>query len=129
MATRGDRTGLARWLLIAAGSVSVALGIVGAFLPLLPTTPFLLLAAACYARSSKRLYAWLHGNRFFGRYLSDYRDGRGVPLKVKVATLLLLWVTIGCSAFLAVDATWVRIVLALVAVCVTLHIWCIKTRR
>jgi len=113
---------LTRTLLIVAGSVFVVVAIVGIFIPLLPTTPFLLLAAACYARGSQRFYDWLLNNRWFGRYIRDYREGRGIALRVKALTLLLLWVTIGFSAAFAVHSLPVRIVLGVIAVGVTAHI-------
>ena len=73
-----------RLLLIIAGTVSVGLGIIGMFIPLLPTTPFLLLAAACYARSSQRLYHWLLYNKWFGKYIRNYLQRKGIPLKLKI---------------------------------------------
>ena len=79
-----------RWLLIAAGTVSILLGILGIILPLLPTTPFLLLAAASYARSSVKFYNWLINNRFFGSYIKNYREGKGIPLRVKVSAISFL---------------------------------------
>ena len=89
-------------LYILAGSLSLGLGIAGVFIPLLPTTPFLILAAACYARGSKKLHAWILQNRLFGKYLRDYLAGRGMPLRVKLVLLPVLWGTIGYSAFFAV---------------------------
>ena len=89
---------LIRVVLIITGTFFVGLGILGIFLPLLPTTPFLLLAAACYARSSKRFYNWLLNNKWFGNYIKNYRDGKGVPLKVMVLSISLLWITIIFSA-------------------------------
>lgn len=79
------------------GIIAVALGVLGIFLPLLPTTPFLLLASACFARGSTRLHHWLRTNPVFGRYLSDYEDGRGLPLRGKVVILLLMWASLGYS--------------------------------
>ena len=76
-----------RWLLISAGTVSVLLGILGIILPLLPTTPFLLLAAASYAKSSEKFYNWLINNRFFGNYIRNYREGKGIPLRVKISAI------------------------------------------
>lgn len=73
------------------GLLAVLLGILGIFLPLLPTTPFLLLAAACFARGSTRLHQWLLANRWFGQYLRDYEQGRGIPAKAKVLALVLMW--------------------------------------
>ncbi|OGO04102.1 MAG: hypothetical protein A2Y73_04365 [Chloroflexi bacterium RBG_13_56_8] len=111
-----------RKLLILVGTLSVGLGILGTFLPLLPTTPFLLLAATCYARSSRRFYNWLVNSKYLGEYIRNYREGRGVPLVTKVVTLILLWASIGYSALVAVDILLVRVILFLIAVGVTAHI-------
>ncbi len=119
---------LTRWVLIIAGTFFTGLGIVGIFLPLLPTTPFLLLAAACYARSSKRFYDWLLNNKRFGRYIKNYREGKGISLKVKVVTICLLWLTIAISA-LVIHDLFIAIILMLVAVGVTLHILTIRTLK
>jgi uncharacterized membrane protein YbaN (DUF454 family) len=118
-----------RWLLVAAGFLFVGLGVVGAFLPLLPTTPFLLLAAACFARSSQRFYNWLVGNKWFGVYVRDYREGRGIPFRIKVATIGTLWVVIGLSAAFAVSSLIVRIILLVIAAGVTAHILAIRPRK
>lgn len=101
----------------------------GIFLPLLPTTPFLLLAAACYIRSSDKFYRRLITNRLFGRYIRNYREGRGVSPLMKVMAISLLWITIGYSAFLVVDILAVRILLILIAVGVTVHLVLLKTYR
>lgn len=114
-------------LLIVAGSLFVALGFVGIFLPLLPTTPFLLLAAGCYARSSERFYDWLINNKYMGGYIRNYREGKGVPARVKVVTLLLLWITIGTTVIFGLIGLISRIVLVIIATAVTVHIACIRT--
>jgi len=116
-----------RYLLIIAGTIFLGCGIIGIFLPILPTTPFLLLAAACYARSSKRFYDWLMNNKWFGTYIKNYREGRGVPLKVKVFTISLLWTTILFSVFFVISNFWIKIVLIIIAIGVTIHILTIKT--
>jgi len=118
---------LKKGLLIFAGTVFTATGIIGIFVPILPTTPFLLLAAACYLRSSQRFYNWLLGNRFFGAYVSNYLHGRGMPRKIKIATIFLLWLTISCSIIFAVQALVIRIILLVIAVGVMVHILLIKT--
>ncbi|MCX7683411.1 MAG: YbaN family protein [Anaerolineae bacterium] len=118
-----------RILLIALGTLFVALGILGMFLPVLPTTPFLLLAAICYGRSSRRFYHWLMTNRWCGAYIRNYREGRGIPLVEKVLTILLLWLTIGATAWLAVSLWWLRLLLLGIAVGVTIHLVKIKTYR
>lgn len=122
-------TKLARYTLIACGTLSVILGIIGIFLPILPTTPFLLLAAACYARSSDRLHRWLLNNRWFGPYLKDYSEGRGLPLRLKILTILTLWLVIGFTALILVSALWLRISLFTIMVAVTVHLVMIKTSR
>jgi uncharacterized protein len=121
--------GLSKTLLIVSGSLCLALGVVGLFLPVLPTTPFLLLAAVCYARSSKRFYAWLTTNRWFGEYIRNYREGKGIPLKQKVLTILVLWVTIVYTAAFFVSLWWVRLILFGVAAGVTLHLVRAKTHK
>lgn len=84
------RNRLKERLLLAVGTLFLAMGIVGIALPLLPATPFLLLAAACYARGSERFYRWLMNNRVFGSYIRSYREGKGIRLRVKVMVLCLL---------------------------------------
>ncbi len=129
MAFKKSNSKAAKWLLVVAGSFFVALGVVGIFLPVLPTTPFLLLAAACFARSSERFYRWLISNRWFGAYVRDYREGRGIPAKVKVFTIALLWVVIILSATFAVSNLVARVVLIAVAAAVTVHVVFIKPRK
>lgn len=118
-----------RRLLIGAGTLSTGLGIIGIFVPILPTTPFLLLAAACYMRSSERFYQWLTNNRVFGAYVRNYIEGRGMPRRIKVFTILLLWVGIGLSIAFGVQNTVVRIVLVCIAIGVTAHIALIRRRK
>ncbi|HAC35584.1 MAG TPA: DUF454 domain-containing protein, partial [Gammaproteobacteria bacterium] len=108
-----------RVLLLVAGGLSVALGTIGIFLPLLPTTPFLLLAAACYLRSSERFYNWLVSHPLLSKYLLAYLDGKGIPRKAKIYTTLPLWVSLTISAWL-VPITWVRIALVVIGIAVTI---------
>jgi len=119
---------LKRHLLLIAGTLSLAVGIVGIFVPILPTTPFLLLAAGCYLRSSQRFYNWLMGNRLLGAYIRNYLEGRGMPIKVKLFTIILLWATIGFSIWI-VSKLLITVILLIVAVGVTLHIIFIKAKR
>lgn len=104
------------------GVLSVTTGIVGMFLPLLPTTPFLLLAAVCFAKSSEKAYQWLLTNRWCGEYISNYREHKGISLRHKIFTLSLLWISIGYSALFVAERVWVRLVLAAVAAAVTVHV-------
>jgi uncharacterized membrane protein YbaN (DUF454 family) len=110
-----------RYLLIILGTISLTLGIIGIVLPLLPTTPFLLLAVTCYARSSDKFYNWLLTNRWFGNYLTNYYKGNGIPVQAKILTITILWITIIISIVL-INIYWVTLGLLLIAVIVTLHI-------
>jgi uncharacterized membrane protein YbaN (DUF454 family) len=103
------------------GAIAVVLALLGVFLPLLPTTPFLLLASACFARGSTRLHSWLLNNKLFGAYLRNYEQGRGIPLRGKVVALALLWASIGYSAA-SVGSTMLIALLASIAVSVTIYL-------
>jgi len=118
---------LARFLLIGFGTLCVALGVVGIFVPILPTTPFLLLAAFCFARSSQTFLNWLLTNRWFGAYIKNYREGRGIPRREKVLTIIALWLTIGFSTLHAVSVWWGKLLLIVVAIGVTVHLLRIRT--
>ena len=96
----GNRPLMLRYVLLAIGWLSVALGVIGIFLPVLPTTPFLLLAAACFARSSPRFYQWLVKHPRLGPWIRDYLDGNGIPLKSKVYAIGLMWASILLSCYL-----------------------------
>ena len=98
-----------RILFFAAGSLSLGLGALGVVVPVLPTTPFLILAAYCFARSSERAHAWLLNNRVFGPPLRDYLEGRGVSWRIKAGALVFLWAVIGVSIALFVPFLWARI--------------------
>jgi uncharacterized protein len=113
---------LKKWLLVAAGTILVGLGAAGIFLPLLPTTPFLLLAAVCYAGSSPRFYRWLLNNRWFGSYIRDYREGKGLTRTTKIVTLASLWATIGYSAVFVVPWPPGQLALFAIAAGVTIHV-------
>ena len=97
-------------LWVIAGSVFVVLGAFGVILPGLPTTPFLILAAACYIRSSQRLYDWLIANKTFGPYLRDYREGKGIPKRAKKIALIMMTIFVGYAVLFALDDLFVRIV-------------------
>ena len=116
-----------QYLLLICGSLSVSLGVIGIFVPVLPTTPFLVLAAFCYMHSSERFYNWLLNHKILGRYLRNYWEGRGIPRRDKILTLILLWATIGFSALVVIDVWWGRLLLLLVAIGVTTHLLMIRT--
>jgi hypothetical protein len=117
-----------RLLLILAGLISLFLGMAGIVLPLLPATPLVLLASVCFSASSRRLSDWLQRNRVFGPFIENYRTGRGISRFHKVAAVAYLWFGLVISAFIA-RTTWVYAVLAVVGVCVTIHLLLIKTKH
>lgn len=116
-----------RYLLLGVGCASVCLGVIGVFLPIMPTTPFLLLAAACFARSSPRFHAWLLSHPQLGPLLKSYLNGEGIPLKAKVLSIGSMWVSIAVSCWF-VPWPWVRVLLVAVALAVTVYIARQKTR-
>ena len=120
---------LKRWFFIIAGTIAIGIGVIGIIVPVLPTTPFLLLAAICYMRGSQRLYNALLCNRFIGSYVRNYLEGRGMSLKMKIWSLSLLWVAIVCTAALATDSLLIRIILTVVLIGVTIHILTVKTAK
>lgn len=118
-----------KYLLMALGSIALALGIVGIFLPLLPTTPFLLLAATLYFRSSPRLYDWLLSHRHLGPYIRNFREHRAIPLRVKIVSVSLVWATLLYCAFFVAESLLLRLFFILLAVGISVHILRYKTLR
>ena len=113
---------------IIAGSLALGLGILGIFLPLLPTVPFLLLAASCYVKGSPRLYQWLISHPYFGKIIREYKEDKTIPRMTKTYTILLLWISIGVSIFV-ISILWVRILLVFVAIGVSIHILSFKSKQ
>jgi uncharacterized membrane protein YbaN (DUF454 family) len=118
---------LRKGLLILGGVLSVGLAVAGIFLPVLPTTPFLLLAAACFMRSSDRLYRWLTAHRWLGPYIRNYQEHRAITRRSKVVGLLLLWATLGYSIIWVVSGLALRVLLLLIGAGVTGHLLCMRT--
>ena len=103
------------------GVLAVLLGILGIFLPLLPTTPFLLLAAACFSRGSDRMHHWLMSHRVFGNYLRDYQEGRGIPARAKVLALVMMWSSLGYAVY-RFEPLWLRLLLLAVGLGVSVYL-------
>lgn len=122
-----SRSRVVKGLLLVSGCVCVGLGVVGVVLPVVPTTPFLLLAAICFARSSERFYIWLLTNRYFGEYLRDWREKRGLTIGTKIWIIFVMLTTMGLSAFF-VPLIPVRVLLAGVGFGVSAYIWRLPTK-
>lgn len=116
-----------RWIFLIGGFMLVGIGVLGMFLPLLPTTIFFLLAAWCFARSSERFHYWLHHNRFFGKYLANYRSKGGMTRSSKIFSIAFLLAGISVSVVFLTDNLYIRILLAAIAIGVTWHLLAIKT--
>ncbi len=117
---------LTKKVLIIIGFFFVGIGIIGIFLPLLPTTPFFLLAAVCFARSSERFHNWLLNHRLFGRYVKGYQGKERIPAKIKIFTICLLWVTIVFSGIIFFRELYIRVILFFIAIGVSIHILSIR---
>lgn len=104
------------------GMLAVLLGILGLFLPLLPTTPFLLLASACFARGSDRLHGWLLNHRVFGVYLRNFEAGNGIPLRAKIVASVMMWSSL-LVAILRFEHLGLRVALVLIGASVSLYLW------
>ena len=117
-------------LFITLGSASLALGVIGMFLPVLPTTPFLLLTAGLYARSSDRLYSWLMNHKIFGEYIRNFREEKAIPLRGKVIAISTMWIFMLYSIFFIVNEKWhLQVLLGSIAVAVTIYILSFKTKK
>ncbi|MGV9174170.1 MAG: YbaN family protein, partial [Promethearchaeia archaeon] len=103
-----DLSPLAKKLYFIIGFITLTLGIIGIVLPILPTTPFLLLSAGCFARSSEKFYRWLINHKLLGAYIRNYREGTGMPIKIKIFTITLLWLTILVSIFFLIKIQWIK---------------------
>jgi len=129
---QGRKVTRALWLVV--GLVCMVLGIMGMALPILPTTPFLLAAAGCFCKSSTKMYNWLLNNKWFGNYIRNYREGRGLPLKTKITALTFLWTTIVVSTVFLLNRLLpaqfvlpIQLIMVAVAVGVSIHIMKLPT--
>lgn len=127
--TMGVPDSIKRMLFVLVGTLFLAIGFVGIIIPVLPTTPLLLLAAACYLRGSERLHRWMIENRIFGEFIRNYTEGRGIEPRQKVITLAFLWMTISFSALYLIERLPVRILLFLIATAVSVHILALPSLR
>jgi hypothetical protein len=120
---------LLRYIVIISGFLSLIIGVIGIFVPVLPTTPFILLAAMSFAHSSPKLYNWMIKKRYFGKIIQDYRDGKGLPASVVYFSISFLWVMILISVFFATEALWLKLLLIAIAIGVSVHILSLKHKK
>ena len=105
---------LLKWLWVFLGCLFVGLGAIGAVIPGMPTTVFLVLAAACFIRSSQKLYDWLIANKTFGPYLKDYREGKGIPFRAKIVALTMIDIFVSFAVFIAIEVKPIKILVGLI---------------
>lgn len=118
-----------KYIYFTIGSFSLVLGIIGIFLPVLPTTPFLLLAAALYVRSSQRAYLWLINHKYLGPYIRCFREDKAIPLHAKVVSVSLMWITALFCIFFKFSHIALDLLMLTIAVGVTCYILSFKTRK
>ncbi|MBT9141087.1 MAG: Inner membrane protein YbaN [Dehalococcoidia bacterium] len=117
---------LKKYMLMLLGLISLVVGIIGAFIPLLPTTPFLLLSSYCFLRSSRRLYNWLIHHRIFGNYIYNYLTYKAIPISTKIGSMITLWLTLMISMHL-LPGIHLRLLLLIVGICVSIHVLTLKS--
>jgi uncharacterized protein len=111
------------------GTVLLGVGAVGVVLPVLPTTPLVLASFFCFTKSSKRAERWILRNRYFGSYIENYQTKQGIPLDIKIKSIVFLWATLTVSCYLFQDRNYLLIILPSVGMTVTLHIILLKTKK
>ncbi len=110
------------YFLISVGWLSIFLAVIGIVLPLLPTTPFVLLAAGCFAKSSPRFHQWLITHKFFGPLIESYQDNKGIPRDVKIKVIIFIWISLSISIFL-LNIVWLRIAIFILGIALTIFLW------
>ena len=116
-------------ILLFLGILSLVLGVVGIFLPVLPTTPFLLLSATLFLRSSKKLYDWLLAHPYLGEYIRNFKEYKAIPLRVKIVSVSLVWITLLYCALFVARIWWMSAMFIAIALGVSIHILSYKTLR
>jgi len=118
---------LKKKLFIVIGTTSLVIGSIGIVIPILPTTPFMILTTICYMKGSNRLYHWIIRNRLFGKFLENYLQRKGISIRSKMISIIFLWITIAFSSFIFVNNVFVQYILLIVLLAVTVHILLLKT--
>jgi uncharacterized membrane protein YbaN (DUF454 family) len=120
---------ITKYFYLITGFILVGVGIIGIFLPLLPTTIFLILASVCFLKSSPKANEWLRNHKILGVYIDNYQNKTGLTRNAKIANIITLWTSISLSAFLLTDELYIRIILLVIAIGVTIHLLMIKTKK
>lgn len=121
--------GIYRYLYFISGVLLVTIGVIGIFLPILPTTIFLILASACFIKSSPRSNEWLRNHKILGMYIKNYQDKSGLTIKSKILNITFLWIMISASAIFFTELWYIRLLLFAIAIGVTIHLILVKTKK
>jgi len=121
--------GIYRYLYFISGVLLVAIGVIGIFLPILPTTIFLILASACFLKSSPKANEWLRNHKVLGMYIKNYQDKSGLTIKSKIFNIAFLWIMISASAIFFTELWYIRLLLLAIAIGVTIHLVMVKTKK
>lgn len=124
-----DLPGFYRYFYLVSGFLLVAIGVIGIFLPILPTTIFLILASACFVKGSPSANEWLRNHRILGAYLKNYQDKSGLTIRAKIFNIAFLWIMILSSAYFFTEEIFIRLLLLAIAVGVTIHLLMVKTKK
>ena len=127
--TKTKHNNTSRFLYLIFGFILVGIGVLGIFLPLLPTAIFLIMASACFMKSSPKAAAWLKNNKWIGGYVRNYIDKTGLTITSKITHIVILWISIGLSAYFVAENNVIRILLLVIAIAVSIHLIMIKTAK
>jgi uncharacterized membrane protein YbaN (DUF454 family) len=122
-------TGFYRYFYLISGILLVAIGVIGIFLPILPTTIFLILASACFIKSSPKANEWLRDHKVLGMYIKNYQDKSGLTIKAKIFNIFFLWIMILSSAYFFTEELFIKLLLLAIAIGITIHLLMVKTKR
>ena len=126
---KSEQSGFYRFLYLVSGILLVIIGVIGIFLPVLPTTIFLILASACFVKGSPKANEWLRNHKILGAYLKNYQDKTGLTVKAKVFNISFLWLMILTSAYVFTEEFFIRLLLIAIAIGVTVHLLMVKTKK
>lgn len=124
-----EKSAIVKYAYLISGFLLVAIGVIGIFLPILPTTIFLILASACFVKSSPKANEWLKNNKYLGPYIKNYQDKSGLSIKTKIFTISFLWISIFLSAFYLTNQFYIRLILLAIAFGVSIHLLAVKTKK
>ena len=120
---------LLKYFYLISGILLVGIGVIGIFLPLLPTTIFLILASICFLKSSPKANSWLKNHKVLGGYIDNYQNKTGLTRNAKITNIITLWTSVSLSAFLLTEELYIRLILLAIAAGVTIHLLMIKTKK